>query len=97
MIKRFALIALAILLLLGGGYLITNYESILDTWDEMYGAKDTREIVGQVTRIDGNPKLKLPKKLVYKNLRESQKLRYYDTIQTDEKSRATVAFNNGLI
>ena len=97
MFKRLSLILLAILLVLGGGYLILNYETILSVWDEMYGPKDTREIVAQVTRIEGNPKLKLPKRLVYKNIRESQQLRYYDTIQTDEKSYATIAFTNGLV
>ncbi len=97
MFKRFLLLALALLLLLGGGYLILNYETVLSVWDEMYGPKDTREIVALVTRTDGNPKLKLPKRLVYKSIRESQQLRYYDTIQTDEKSHITIAFTNGLV
>jgi TonB family protein len=97
MFKRILLAAIALVLLLGGTYLILNYETVLIMWDELYGPADTREVVGQVTRTDGHPKLKLPKKLVYKNLREQQQLRYFDTIQTDEKSSVTIAFTNGLV
>ena len=97
MLKRLAFTSIILLLLLIGSFFLLKRDLVLDYWARYFGEEDPREVIARVDTTYGQPKYRLPRKLVYKNLREGDALRYFDTISTDEKSTATIAFNSGLV
>lgn len=97
MLKRGLLYIIIFLLLCVGLFFIVKKDAILTWWETYLGDADSRQVVARVESTIGQPKFRLPRKLVYKKLENAQSLRYYDTISTNETSKVTISFLSGLV
>lgn len=96
MTKRILNVLLLLLALGAGSATLFYHNEISEYLIGLFSDADERPIIAEAKQITGNAQFKLPKKLVYKKLREDQGLRYRDTIMTDANSSLEIHFKSGL-
>jgi hypothetical protein len=92
MAKRSALI----LLLLIGLIIILFHEPIVEMIESAITPADARPVIATMEEHEGAVKFKLPKTLVYKNVKDGLGLRDQDTLVTSSDGTAVISFKSGF-
>ncbi len=96
MLRRIVLYTILSLLFLIGIGVLMQRDRISEVYEYYFGEPDSREIIAEASETKGRVRFKLPRRLIYKKLRDEQKLRYFDTITTDANSSVLLSFKDGL-